>query len=138
MTDRSVADLCPQMRSKCWQWLGNCSANGLRVGISETYRSPEKQDADYAKGRTTPGKVITNARGGQSPHNCVDANGDPASRAFDFFIYADSTGTRLDWDGVDARWQKAIALGEALELVSGETFPKRDYAHFELPDWRDA
>lgn len=138
MIDRSIADLCPEMRAKYQRWASGCAIHDLRVGLSETYRSSEDQDADYAKGRTAPGPVITNARGGQSPHNCVDENGNPASKAFDFFMYADASGNRLDWDGTDERWQKAIAVGEALGLVSGETFPRKDYAHLELPNWRDA
>jgi hypothetical protein len=39
------------------------------VGISSTYRDHAMQDHLYAQGRTRAGKVVTNARGGQSWHN---------------------------------------------------------------------
>jgi peptidoglycan L-alanyl-D-glutamate endopeptidase CwlK len=42
--------------------------NELNVQISCGYRSPEEQDALYSIGRTRPGKVVTNAKAGQSKH----------------------------------------------------------------------
>lgn len=42
---------------------------GLPVRINEGYRSWERQDQLYAQGRTMPGNIVTNARGGQSLHN---------------------------------------------------------------------
>lgn len=33
------------------------------------FRSVEEQNKLYAQGRTTPGKIVTNAKGGQSYHN---------------------------------------------------------------------
>lgn len=37
--------------------------------VAQGYRSNEEQDALYAQGRTTPGNIVTWARGGESPHN---------------------------------------------------------------------
>jgi hypothetical protein len=37
--------------------------------IAQGYRTIEEQDALYAQGRTTPGNIVTYARGGQSNHN---------------------------------------------------------------------
>ncbi len=37
--------------------------------ITSGYRSNAEQDRLYAQGRTTPGNIVTNARGGQSKHN---------------------------------------------------------------------
>jgi hypothetical protein len=39
------------------------------VGISSTYRDRNIQEHLFAQGRTRPGNVVTNARGGQSWHN---------------------------------------------------------------------
>ncbi len=136
MPDKSLEDLDPCLKALCGQWLDACAGSGLRVGISQTYRSKEEQDADYAKGRTAPGRIITNAMGGQSPHNCTDADGNPASRAFDFYIY-DTDSNALDWDPTDHDWQLAISIGKELGLVSGGDFHSiKDYPHFELPDWK--
>ena len=101
------------------------------MGISQTYRSNAQQDADYAQGRTVPGKIITNAKAGESPHNCTLDDGTPASAAFDFFIL-DENDNKCDWNATDAQWQEAISIGEALGLVSGSTFAIKDNDHFEL------
>ncbi len=48
----------------------NAEANGdgpLR--IAQGYRTNAEQDALYAQGRTTPGSIVTWARGGESIHN---------------------------------------------------------------------
>jgi hypothetical protein len=48
----------------------NAEANGdgpLRIG--QGYRTNAEQDALYAQGRTTPGPIVTWARGGESIHN---------------------------------------------------------------------
>ena len=138
MSDRALTDLHPDLYTLYLKWKTACDAAGIKTGISQTYRSDVEQDVDYARGRTTDGPIITNARAGQSPHNCQDENGNPASKAFDFFIYAADGSTRLDWDATDAQWQKAMAIGKNLGLVSGGDFHSiRDYPHFELPKWQD-
>ena len=42
---------------------------GIKVILTWGYRSIESQNGLYAKGRTTPGSIVTNARGGYSWHN---------------------------------------------------------------------
>jgi len=42
---------------------------GTNLRISDAYRTDAEQDALYAQGRTKPGKIVTNARGGESYHN---------------------------------------------------------------------
>lgn len=54
------------------------------------HRPNAEQDALYAQGRTTKGKIVTNAKGGQSKHNKLP------SEAFDIgFITLQKT---LSWD----------------------------------------
>lgn len=135
MTDRFLLHLDPRLQGKCSQFIAQCEAAGVDVFLTETYRSEEDQNADYAKGRTTPGPIVTNARYGESPHNCVDVQGNPAARAFDFGIKKND-GT-LDWDAGDPAWQAAIEIGATLGLTSGSTFHTlRDSPHFELADWK--
>lgn len=43
--------------------------HGIDLEITSGYRSPAQQDAIYAQGRTTPGAIVTQAKGGQSFHN---------------------------------------------------------------------
>lgn len=42
---------------------------GKPIVITDEYRTNAEQDALYAKGRTAPGSIVTNAKGGESLHN---------------------------------------------------------------------
>jgi len=42
---------------------------GWVIFITDGFRTAEEQTALYAKGRTKPGKIVTNAQAGQSAHN---------------------------------------------------------------------
>lgn len=66
---RDIKDLHPLVAQKAQQFLDMCKAQGLNVIITSTYRSSEEQNALYAQGRTKPGAVVTNAKGGDSYHN---------------------------------------------------------------------
>jgi hypothetical protein len=66
------------------------------------------------------GRKITNARGGQSPHNCTLPDGTPAARPFGFAIRLGVN--EFDWDADDDQWQDAIAIGKVLGLMSGSMF----------------
>lgn len=135
MPNRSLEDLHPDLKTLCQQFLDGCHAQGVNVFITQTYRSNAEQDADYAKGRTQPGNVVTNARAEQSPHNWILEDGTAASKAFDFAIKGEN-GT-LDWNANDAAWKLAISIGENLGLVSGSTFHSiKDNPHMELANWK--
>ena len=58
------------------------------VGVSSTFRDKAYQDHLFAQGRTRPGNIVTNARGGQSIHNhlaTLPGSHDKAALAFDIF-----------------------------------------------------
>lgn len=69
-------------------------AKGIRLRFSQTLRTIAEQNAIYAQGRTKPGKIVTNAKGGQSIHNY--------GLAFDIVLLydLDSNGTleTASWD----------------------------------------
>lgn len=134
MGDRNISDLCPELQTLAQKFLDECKESGINAFLTETYRSCADQDDDYEQGRSMPGHIITNARGGQSPHNCTNPDGEPASKAFDFAIQ-DESGI-LDWDVSDTDWQRAIKIGESLGLVSGSTWHMKDNPHLELPNWQ--
>jgi peptidoglycan LD-endopeptidase CwlK len=135
MSDRDLDDLHPTLRPLAVQWLAACKQQEIDAIIDFTWRSPDEQDALYAQGRTTPGKIVTNARGGQSAHN-VTAGGKPAACAFDFAIQ-NPDGT-LNWDVNSMTFKAAVAIGKGLGLAWGGSWPGKlgDYVHFELPDWK--
>jgi peptidoglycan L-alanyl-D-glutamate endopeptidase CwlK len=130
MASRRIEDLHPILRPLAVQFIADCVAEGIRVIITCTYRSPEEQDELYAQGRTKPGRKVTNAKAGQSEHN-TQLNGTPAARAFDIAI-KDSTG-KLNWDAHHRHWKRAGEIGKALGLVWGGDWKIRDLPHFELP-----
>ena len=66
---RDINDLHPAVARGCRELIRRMEAIGWPVIVTATYRDNEKQDALYAQGRTTPGPIVTNARGGQSIHN---------------------------------------------------------------------
>ena len=65
---RGIEKLHPDMQKACKVFLEECKRQGLPVLITETLRTQEEQERLYAQGRTTPGKIVTNCRGYQSPH----------------------------------------------------------------------
>jgi peptidoglycan L-alanyl-D-glutamate endopeptidase CwlK len=69
INSRDFKDLLPQVADLAKQFVAVCESRGLHVLITSTYRDKESQNALYAIGRTTPGKRVTNAKGGDSMHN---------------------------------------------------------------------
>ncbi|WP_313268757.1 M15 family metallopeptidase [Sphingobacterium sp.] len=67
---------------------------GIRLRITQTLRTIEEQNALYAQGRTTKGKIVTNADAGRSWHNY--------GLSFDIVILYDKDGNgtfeTASWD----------------------------------------
>ena len=101
-------------------FIASCKTQGIDLLITSTFRDVESQNALYAQGRTSPGKIVTNAKGGQSFHQyrcAVDVvplvNGKP------------------NWDD-DALWRKVGKLGEDCGLEwAGNWKSFREYPHFQ-------
>lgn len=55
--------LHPWLDYKLGLLLKKCAKKGIYLIITEGFRTKEYQDQLYAKGRTAPGKIVTNARG---------------------------------------------------------------------------
>jgi hypothetical protein len=127
MADRNPDHLCPAMQVLYRQWLTLCVQAGLSAKAIVTWRSAADQDAAKAAG-------LSEACAGESPHNVCEADGTPASMAFDFGIF-EADGAYVQY-GLDARYTQAAAIGTQLGLVSGNTFPNPDYDHLELANWK--
>ncbi|MDO7193135.1 LysM peptidoglycan-binding domain-containing protein [Acinetobacter nosocomialis] len=68
--ERAIARLHPQVRDLIRKFINEVYAkHQVQLVIVQDYRTYAQQDALYAKGRTTPGSIVTRARGGQSNHN---------------------------------------------------------------------
>ena len=122
---RDVTALHPDLQEKISQLKEKCRLAGLSIGISECLRTVTEQDALYAKGRTAPGKVVTNARGAtfSSMHQW--------GIAFDFYR-SDGSGAYNDADGF---FTKVGEIGQSLGLEWGGAWKTSDKPHFQLPDW---
>lgn len=69
INSRNLFDLHPFVRLKAEKFIEECRHQGITALITSTYRDSASQDALYAQGRTAPGKIVTNAKAGQSFHN---------------------------------------------------------------------
>lgn len=99
-----------------------------------TLRTFAEQDALYAQGRTTEGKIVTNAKGGQSYHNYglavdivllvdKDKNGTFESASWE---------TNVDFDG-DGKsdWQEVVQIFKRYGWAWGGDWKFTDAPHFE-------
>jgi len=68
-TSTDISSLDTYVSQLARKFLALTAANNMDVRITTAFRSWDEQDRLYAQGRTTPGSVITNARGGESYHN---------------------------------------------------------------------
>lgn len=130
--------LHPKLRKEAEQIYTEISAaltGRAMCRFTYTLRTFKEQDALYAQGRTTKGKVVTNARGGQSFHNyglavdialVVDTNGDGKydTAAWD---------TKGDYDGdKKADWMECVEIFKKYGWFWGGDFRNfKDYPHFE-------
>jgi len=69
INSRKLEDLTPGAKTRAEQFIEHCKLVGIDVLITSTYRDREAQAALYAQGRSTPGRIVTKAKPGQSFHN---------------------------------------------------------------------
>ena len=62
-------DVLPVVKRSAEAVIAEMATLKLPVRIIEGYRSIERQNELYAKGRTAPGAIVTRAKGGESYHN---------------------------------------------------------------------
>lgn len=121
MSSRNIEDLIPEMRPLILNLIekGKKAVYPWIPFVTSTYRSFNEQDALYALGRTVNGKIVTNAKGGESFHN--------TKRAADF-AFKDKSG-KVIWA---IEFYKKLAKVGSQKLIHGgswKNFP--DYPHWE-------
>lgn len=133
---RDIADLLPVVAAKVKAFLAACDAAGIDVLITSTLRDNESQAALYAQGRTTPGKIVTNAKAGQSMHNYACAF-DIVPLRFGKPVWG-TKGNGIDNDPSDDEkddlelWQRVGAIGKSCGLEWGGYWSKfPDMPHFQ-------
>lgn len=122
---RALDDLLPPVRHRAQALVDACKQAGIDILITSTFRDLESQAALYAQGRTAPGKLVTNAKPGQSYHNWRVA----------FDVVPLRAGKPV-WNitGADGKlWEQIGNLGEAVGLEwAGRWTRFREYAHFQF------
>ena len=121
--------LHPLIRPLVMDLLVACDNKNVPIRIVQGLRTFEEQDALYAQGRTTPGKIVTNAKGGDSWHNY--------GLSIDFCLLRQ--GNQISWnrdEDMDHDGQKDwhevvdLFLSKGFEWGGNWTsFP--DYPHFQ-------
>jgi peptidoglycan L-alanyl-D-glutamate endopeptidase CwlK len=121
INSRKLEDLIPQAKERVERFIALCHEQGIDLLVTSTFRDNESQGELYEQGRTRPGKIVTNAKPGESWHNyrcAVDVvplvNGKP------------------NWDGSDPIWQTIGELGEQAGLEwAGRWRSFKELAHFQ-------
>lgn len=118
---REIGQLHPQVQELCKLFITKCQESGIKVIITSTYRDNEKQTQIYNQGRNgNPGKIVTNAKAGQSIHNY--------RLAFDFCPIVDGKAAWSD----TLLFIKCANIGKSLGLTWGGDFKSiKDMPHFE-------
>lgn len=68
-SEKNIATLAADAQSQAREFLKQVRATGINAKIIGGSRTFAEQDALFALGRTKPGKIVTNAKGGFSNHN---------------------------------------------------------------------
>ena len=123
---RDITVCHPRLQALSQKLVAECAAQGLKIKITDCFRSREEQDALYAQGRTKPGNIVTDAPG--STYSSMHMWG----VAFDF-CRNDGRGAYYDNDGF---FSKVGQIGKSLGLEWGGDWKKPvDKPHFQLADW---
>lgn len=118
-----ISELTPAAQRACRLFLDECKRRSLKVRITETYRTQERQNELYARGRTKPGKIVTWTK--NSRHT--------SRRAWD--ICKNVKGEEYS----DTAFFKSCgAVAKELGITWGGAWKTPDMPHFEIDEnWRE-
>ena len=120
INSRNLNDLLPQVKEKAETFINACKDEDIDLLVTSTYRDLESQRALFEQGRTRPGKIVTNARAGQSFHNYRCA-----------FDVVPLVNGKCIWDDENL-WNKIGLIGESCGLTwAGRWKTFKETAHFQ-------
>jgi len=114
--------LQPSVGEKAVAAFQEAKEEGLGLLVTCGLRTFPEQARLYAQGRTRPGRIVTNAKPGQSYHNF--------GLAFDFVVVK---GDRAIWNQNHRHWKRFVKIAKAHAFEWGgdwSGFP--DYPHFQI------
>lgn len=113
--------LHPSVRKATEQLLAICEQKGIDMIITHGLRTIDEQNALYAKGRTAPGSIVTNAKGGTSYHNY--------GLAIDYCLIKDGKALWV----VNEDWRAVASEAKKLGFEWGGDWKSfRDYPHLQM------
>lgn len=120
VASRSLDDLHQRVKTMALALTAACRNAGIDLLVYCTLRNAVAQAELYAQGRSKPGRVVTNARAGESFHNY--------GLAFDC---APLVLGKADWSS--KRWPEIGSLGEGagLEWAGRWSGRLKETAHFQ-------
>ena len=122
-SEKRLQRLHPALASAVRAVIADLARRGIGVEVVQGLRTFEEQDELFAKGRTKPGLVVTQARGGESNHN--------------FGLAADLcpfTDDKPDWNAPIDVWAAIGTTAMAHGLEWGGQWKKfLDKPHVQLP-----
>lgn len=68
-SEKNITTLLPKAQTEARRFMQLCQNNKFEVRIISGTRTYAEQEVLYTQGRTTKGKIVTFAKGGQSNHN---------------------------------------------------------------------
>lgn len=130
----NITALHPRLQALAMKLKEECKKQGIHILFSECLRTRAEQDALYAQGRTTPGSVVTNAKGNtySSQHQW--------GIAIDFYLDmdVDGDGSKKDdaFNNSTGLFERVGAIAKFLGLGWGGDWTSfKDRPHLYLPDW---
>jgi peptidoglycan LD-endopeptidase CwlK len=123
-SEKVIATLLPEAQPYARALVTKAGADGITIKVISGLRTYDEQNDLYAQGRTKPGRIVTNARGGFSNHNF--------GIAFDVGVFEGSQ--YLD---ESPKYKAVGVLGTDLGLEWGGNWKTiQDEPHFQLrPKW---
>lgn len=125
-SEKAIATLHAEVQPYARALVQRAADHGITIKVISGTRTYEEQNELYAKGRTAPGSIVTNARGGFSNHNF--------GIAFDIGVFEGSS-----YRDESPKYKAVGAIGQELGLDWGGNWKSiQDEPHFQLrPDWAD-
>ncbi|CAM3097373.1 M15 family metallopeptidase [Paenibacillus lupini] len=126
----SITSLNPIVAQKADALVAQTGKIGIKILITDDYRSSEEQNVLYKQGRSEPGQVVTNVKGGASFHNY--------GLAVDFALVKPDGDVIWDmkYDGNSngkADWMEVVTTAKKLGFTWGGDWTSfKDYPHLQM------
>jgi N-acetylmuramoyl-L-alanine amidase len=126
----TITGLNPIVAAKADSLVAQTGKIGIKILITDDFRSSEEQNALYKQGRSEPGQVVTNVKGGASYHNY--------GLAVDFALVKPDGDViwDMEYDGNGngkSDWLEVVSAAKKLGFTWGGDWTSfKDYPHLQM------